>query len=59
MKLKKDIIIANSFFMLLVAVYTILHIGPLNCKIFLLGWLLLNITTVIFLTLNSIEVFHF
>lgn len=45
--LKKDLIIANSFFLLLIAFYTLLNAGPLDVKVFLIGWGMLNLTAII------------
>lgn len=45
--LKKDLIIANGFFLLLIVVYVLFNIGPLNGKVFFVGWALLNITVIL------------
>lgn len=42
--LKKDLIIANGFLLLLIIVYVLLHMGPLNVKVLLVGLLLMNLT---------------
>lgn len=44
--LKKNLIIANGFFLLLIAFYILLRMGPLSWIIFLVGWVLLNLTII-------------
>lgn len=44
---KKNLIIANFFFLFLMAAYILLHMGPFNVVVFLIGWILLNISTLV------------
>ena len=44
---KKNLIIANVFFLFLMAAYILLHMGPFNVVVFLIGWILLNISTLV------------
>lgn len=44
---KKNLIIANVFFLFLMVAYILLHMGPFNVVVFLIGWILLNISTLV------------
>lgn len=44
LEIKKNLIIANVFFLSLMAAYILLHMGPFNLVVFLIGWILLNLT---------------
>ena len=44
---KKDMIIGNGFFILLIIIYLLLHAGPLNLLVLLTGLILLNLTILI------------
>ena len=44
--LKKNLIIANGFLLLLIIFYVLLHMGPLNMKALLVGLVLMNLTVI-------------
>lgn len=44
---KKDLVIANSFFLFLMVAYILLKMGPFDLVVFVIGWILLNLTVII------------
>ncbi|UFK66971.1 hypothetical protein IU404_02439 (plasmid) [Limosilactobacillus reuteri] len=44
--LKKNLIIANGFLLLIIIFYVLLHMGPLNMKVLLVGLVLMNLTVI-------------
>lgn len=44
--LKKNLIIANGFLLLIIIFYVLLHMGPLNMEVLLVGLVLMNLTVI-------------